>query len=238
MRLHALMPMGGLGSRFTQEGYTTPKPMIPVGGAPMFQKALASLDGLASAQTLVVRQETEDQTGVCASIYAVAPKANVVILPEVTRGAAETCWAARQHLDPNDIVVVLDCDMAFAAPAYLNALRLMLDDVSPVEGLLLTFPSQSPRYSYARSENGQVVEVAEKKVISNQAIAGAYVFREARTFLRLTEALLAEPPDREYYISHLYGRLLAEGGPVAAIAADKIWSFGTPEELRAYEALL
>ena len=33
--LQIVIPMAGRGSRFANAGYTTPKPLIPVGGRPM-----------------------------------------------------------------------------------------------------------------------------------------------------------------------------------------------------------
>ena len=38
----SLIPMAGLGSRFTQDGYRLPKPFIPILGMPMFMAALRS----------------------------------------------------------------------------------------------------------------------------------------------------------------------------------------------------
>ena len=39
-----VMPMAGRGSRFKNEGYTTPKPFIQVAGMPMFLWGLKSLE--------------------------------------------------------------------------------------------------------------------------------------------------------------------------------------------------
>ena len=39
-----LIPMAGEGSRFVNEGYTFPKPLIDVGGKPMIQKVVENLD--------------------------------------------------------------------------------------------------------------------------------------------------------------------------------------------------
>mgnify|MGYP005825258877 FL=1 len=39
-----LIPMAGEGSRFAQEGYTFPKPLINVLGKPMIQSVVENLD--------------------------------------------------------------------------------------------------------------------------------------------------------------------------------------------------
>ena len=39
----ALIPMAGAGSRFAEQGYTTPKPLLPVLGLPMVVNAAKAL---------------------------------------------------------------------------------------------------------------------------------------------------------------------------------------------------
>ena len=41
--LTVMIPLGGLGSRFQKEGYTRPKPFVPVMGKPMILWVLDSL---------------------------------------------------------------------------------------------------------------------------------------------------------------------------------------------------
>ena len=41
--LNIVIPMAGRGSRFAQAGFTTPKPLIPVGGRPMIQWVIENI---------------------------------------------------------------------------------------------------------------------------------------------------------------------------------------------------
>ena len=41
--LHIIMPMAGEGSRFLQEGWTIPKPLIELNGVPLFLRAISSV---------------------------------------------------------------------------------------------------------------------------------------------------------------------------------------------------
>src|SRR6185436_12774564 len=41
--MNVVVPMAGLGSRFAKAGFTTPKPLIPVLGRPMYSWAVDSL---------------------------------------------------------------------------------------------------------------------------------------------------------------------------------------------------
>ncbi len=237
-RLHILMPMGGLGSRFSAQGWSTPKPLIPVDGTPMFLKALGSFAGLAGPRTVtaIYRRETDQEGFLSARIRAALADVSIVLLDGPTRGAVETCLAGAAHLAADDGVVVLDCDLCFACPAYLEAIAAVLAGRSDADGLLLTFPSSAPRYSYAQIAEGRVVRTAEKEPISPHAVVGAYFFSRADAFLGAARTLLARPLATEYYTSYLYNILIAGGARIAAVPVTGYASFGTPEELAAHLA--
>ena len=43
MALKLIMPMAGMGTRFVQQGYSLPKPIIDVAGKPMFVRSVESI---------------------------------------------------------------------------------------------------------------------------------------------------------------------------------------------------
>ncbi|MFP2907292.1 NTP transferase domain-containing protein [Pyxidicoccus sp. 3LFB2] len=240
--LHVLLPMAGLGSRFADAGFTTPKPLIPVDGIPMVLKALSSLSdwGLDVVHTAVVRRPHEEEFRLATLLREAVPGMHVEILEEMTRGAVETALAASGRMTGERGLLVMDCDLWFDSPAYRDLVRGALtgQDAS-LAGGLLTFPSQLPRYSYAKCEGDTVVRTAEKVVISDRAIMGAYFFATERHFLTAGRHLMDRPITegmREYYLSLLYNILLESGGTVRAAKTSRYASFGTPEELRQYEA--
>ncbi len=122
--LQVLMPMGGLGTRFRKVGVTTPKPLIEVGGVPMFQRALASFAPWTGEKTVtvVVREDNDREFDLARRVVAAEPSADIVLLDHDTRGAVETCLEARDRLDPGQPLVVMDCDIAFDSPEYFRVL--------------------------------------------------------------------------------------------------------------------
>lgn len=238
--LQVLMPMGGLGERFRMAKVATPKPLIEVAGVPMFQRALGSFESLEATIKLVVvvRKADQDDFNLAGRIRQVRPGASVVILDHNTRGPVETCLAAEASVDPDLPLVILDCDLSFRSPGYLTAM-VRAADGGQVDGLLLSFTSLDPRYSFAQVDGtGLVVRTAEKQPISSHALAGAYFFTAAGSFFDAARALVqdrlsAQMP--EYYVSLIYNRLIASGGRIKLIEGE-VFSFGTPEELAAFEA--
>lgn len=236
--------MAGLGSRFAKAGFATPKPLIEVDGEAMFRKALSSVQGIKADKSFlfVIRQEHVDTQKLDRLILSALPEAKIIVLPEMTRGAAETALAAREQLDPAAGLIIMDCDLWFNSASYNEMVQSSVNGTSNIAGGLLTFKADNPRYSYAKfGHDGIVTETAEKRVISENAITGAYFFATAKEFTDSCDQLLKQPLSDtmpEYYISFLYNILINEGKKIQAATVDKFASFGTPEELADYQKTL
>ncbi len=161
-----------------------------------------------------------------------------MLLEQNTRGAVETCLQARDHLDPDQPLVIMDCDIAFESPDWFGALERATVE-RDVDALLLSFRSTEPRYSFAEvGEDGLVRRTAEKQAISSDALMGVYSFTRASVFLDAADRLMerqigAAMP--EYYVSLVYNLLVDAGLRVGLVRGD-LYCFGTPEELAAYQA--
>jgi NDP-sugar pyrophosphorylase family protein len=238
--LQILMPMGGLGKRFKDAGIDTPKPLIEVLGVPMFKRALAAYDSYDGDKRyyFVVRQDTDEEHGLAQQIKELLPEAGITILDHNTQGAAETCLEAEKMLDPELPVVIMDCDISFDAPEYFERITEAVE-TDKFDGVLLSFTSTKPAYSFAEVDSGgYVVRTAEKQVISDNALAGAYFFTRASDFFAAAHELINRQISdtlKEYYISHIYNIYLDQGKKVG-LAKGKFYNFGTPDELAAYEA--
>ena len=146
---------------------------------------------------------------------------------------------AESVIAPEDGIVVMDCDLEFRSKAYIAELKQILN--MPVEqvggGMLVSFESNLPKYSYAEVDSsGYVIRTAEKEVISNHALCGAYFFSSAQGFLNAAHKLLNESifTKPEYYVSLLYNYLLKDGETVRLATMEEYYSYGTPEELKRY----
>lgn len=239
--LHIILAMAGRGSRFANAGFTTPKPLIEVDGQAMFMKALSSLDAIEAKKhyTIVMRAEHDREYDLQAKIKAILPEANVVITDEEPTGALRDAYRAKPHLGPNQGIIMLDCDLWFHSQPYYDMVQDSLNGTSDIQGGLLTFKADNPRYSYAEvDENWVVTRTAEKKVISDRAITGAYYIATTEIFDEAAQKLLAQPLTEEmpeYFVSHIFNVILDNGGKIKAAPVEKFASFGTPEELAEYE---
>lgn len=240
-KLQLLMPMGGLGSRFSSAGYDTPKPLIEVDGKPMFMKALDSFRALEGVSYIfVIRKEHDGKYGLAGKINAHLPGAKIAILDHDTRGAVESCLVAENMIEDNSPIVIADCDIYFESKTYFEKITNAQRTGKP-DGILLAFSSSDPRYSYVELANdGSVVRTAEKVVISDHAILGGYFFSSGKLFKRLANNFVSRDLPaglKEYFMSHLFNMLLTDGGNIEIADVDEKHIFGTPEELEAYKKL-
>lgn len=239
--LQIIMPMAGEGSRFLKEGWTTPKPLIELKGQPLFKRAISSvkIDGIPMKYSFIVRQEHIERYGIDKGIKSFLPEANVFSVLKTTRGAVETCLIAENAIDDEDGVIVMDCDLEFRSEKFISLIQDILSrNINECQGgALVSFESDQPRYSYAAiDDDGYVTRTAEKEVISNHALCGAYFFGSGRKFKQIAHRLLDEPEFKkpEYYVSLLYNYLLTDGEKVYLAPMEEYYSYGTPEELKRY----
>jgi dTDP-glucose pyrophosphorylase len=235
------MPMAGEGSRFLKEGWTTPKPLIELNGQPLFKHAISSVydKDIPMKYSFIVRHEHIEKYGIDKGIRAFLPEAGVFSVMKTTRGAVETCLVAESAIAPDDGIIVMDCDLEFRSQKFMQMVREELEMPAGEAngGALVSFRSDEPRYSYAAlNSEGIVIKTAEKEVISNHALCGAYFFSTGLRFKEIAHKLLDEPDFKkpEYYVSLLYNYLIANGERVRLAEMEEYYSYGTPEELKRY----
>ena len=228
--LHLVMPMGGKGERFFKDGFELPKPLIEINGRPFFYwSAMSVLKYLPDCDvSFVVLAEHIEKFGIDKKILSYFPSARIVVLESVLRGAVLTCMRGVEGIGPDKPVIFNDCDHMFKC----SGLYELNEEEDPVhDGFLLTFRSDSPKYSYAETDDeGFVIRTVEKEVISDQAICGAYYFRNKDIFLDNAAQYLEKCSYSEFFMSGVYNCMADNGLHSGILMTDYHVSFGTPEE--------
>lgn len=236
------MPMAGEGSRFVKQGWNTPKPLIEVEGVKLFERAINSIqiNQIEIEHTFIIRKEHSVKFCLNSILKKIFPDATILSVEKTTRGAAETCYLAAQKYSPNDALLILDCDLEFKSSFFCQAIKdSVTTDRVILDGSLVSFKANSPRYSYAKvDENNFVTEIAEKQVISGNALCGAYFFSRNADFLQTVNILFnaSEYQNKELYISLLFNEMLKSNKKIKLFYTEEYHSFGTPEEIKEYYA--
>jgi NDP-sugar pyrophosphorylase family protein len=235
--MNIVMPMAGRGSRFAQLGITTPKPLIPVRGKPMYAWATEGLP-LEQASRLIfvcLAEHLKDRAleRDIQSRYA-AYNPTVVSLDHVTEGQACTVLVCHELIDTDQPLLIFNAD-TYCPTTLASALANLGESA---DGILDVFHAEGDRWSFARLDPAsRVLETAEKRRISEWATTGLYYFRRGCDFVRHTRAMIADNQrsNGEFYVAPVYNRLIAAGGSVFANKVDRVWVLGTPEDLAHFE---
>ena len=247
MKIHYIMPMAGRGSRFEKEGFTVPKPLIEIYGKPFFYWSTQSIRKFIELASLdfVVLQEHVDKYDIDVIIKSYFPEARLHVLSDVTEGAVITCLRGVTDISDELPVVFNDCDHLFKCSAFNDFCQkknkdnnnLVASDAfaaldkSDEAGILLTFSSSEPKYSFvAKDSAGNITRTAEKKAISNEAICGCYYFRNRNLFETYAEQYLKDCEYSEYFMSGVYNIMIRNNLTIKSMLTDFHVPFGVPAE--------
>ena len=230
-RLNVIMPMGGGGTRFGNHGFNVPKPLIEIYGKPFFYWATQSLIKNIEIESLtfVVLKEHIEKFAIDQRIKEFYPDARINVIPEVLPGAVLTCKAGVTNIE-NDIPIIFnDCDHLFLCSSFYEFCKN--NEFETIDGGLLTFKSHDPKFSFvAYDENGYVNHTVEKQAISEDAICGAYYFRNKQIFEEAVEIYLENCSYNEFFVSGVYNVMAEQGKKIKSFNVDQHVSFGTPDE--------
>ena len=232
-KMNVLIPMAGAGSRFEQAGYTFPKPLIDVNGKPMIQRVVENLN-IDARHIFIVQKSHYEKYSLKHTLNLISPNCEIVQVEGMTEGAACTTLLAKEFIDNDEPLILANSDQYVDWDSNQFMYASMADDI---DASILTFYSTHPKWSYARlNEDGFVVEVAEKKPISEHATVGIYFFKKGSDYVRCAESMISKNirVNNEFYVCPVYNEALLEGARVKTFHIDKMWGLGTPEDLNTF----
>lgn len=234
-KVHLVMPMGGAGSRFFKDGFIMPKPLIEINDKPFLFWSTKSISNFVEVEdiTFVVLQQHIDEFQIDKKIKEYFSDAKIVVIPQILNGAVLTCMDGIKVIDDDLPIIFNDCDHAFISTDFNTYCQN--GNFDEIDGGLLTFESTDPKYSFLQmDEEGNIIRTVEKQAISNQAICGAYYFKNKELFLNCANEYLDKCNYSEYFVSGVYNIMAEKNMKIANFKCDIHVPFGTPDEY--YEA--
>ena len=236
-RLNIVIPMAGRGSRFSNVGYQTPKPLIKLAGKPIIQWVVENIRPTVDHRFifLCLGEHLTKYPTVRSTLEHLCPNCKIISVDAVTEGAACTVLLAKTLIDTEDPLMIANSDqyVALNIDEYLGVM-----ESSQADGLIMTFWSDHPKWSYCRIlPDGSVTEVVEKQVVSNEATVGIYNFRHGKDFVKAAEMMIQENlrVNGEFYVAPTYNQLVVQGAKVVIAKTGReyagMWGLGTPEDL-------
>jgi HAD superfamily hydrolase (TIGR01509 family) len=230
-KLNVLIPMAGSGSRFREAGYTFPKPLIDINNKPMIQVVVENLNMEANF-IFVVQKEHREKYNLDAMLNLISPNCKIVETDGVTEGAACTALLAKEFIDNDSPLFFANSDQFVEWDSTEFMYKM---NESDADGGIVTFESTHPKWSFAKiDENGNVMEVAEKKPISNIATVGYYYWKHGYDFVKYAQQMIEKDirVNNEFYVCPVFNQAVEDGKKIKTFNVQGMWGLGTPEDLQ------
>jgi NDP-sugar pyrophosphorylase family protein len=231
--MQVVIPMAGKGKRFSDKGYSKPKPLIDVNGKPMIQLVIDNLN-IDAKYHFICQKEHCKKYSLDNFLCSLKPDCNIIPIDRITDGPASTVLLAKKFINNDDELVIANSDQ-FVNWNSNNFISFLRD--KNADGGILTFEAYDDKWSFVKIDDlGFVTEVAEKKLISNIATVGIYYYKKGKFFVEAAEQMIQGNirVNNEFYVAPAYNEMIQNQKKICIFNVTKMYGLGTPEDLNTF----
>lgn len=236
--MHLIIPMSGIGSRFQQQNYKDPKPLIPIENKPMIEHVLNMFPTLPT--TFICNENHLKTTNMKQILQTLRPNSTIISIPEHKKGPVYALQQAFNQIQIDDDIIVSYCD--FSSTFNYNE---FLKKTENYDGIIFVYKGFHPHmlgtdnYAFIKLNNqNEFEQIQEKKPFTNNrmneyASNGIYYFKKG-ILPNLCNQLIEKNihVNNEYYVSMLYNLIQKE--KVSVFEIEFMLQWGTPKDLEEY----
>jgi len=243
-KMQLVIPMSGIGKRFIDSGYFTPKPLILVDDKPIIQHVVELFPNIEKVTFICnnLHLETTDMKDILKSIK---PSCQIVSIDHKKLGPVDAVLRAKNYIDDELETIVSYCDYG----TVWNFEKFMEDIRSTsADGAIACYRGFHPHmlgsdnYAFCKEENNRLIEIKEKEPFTNNkmeeyASNGTYYFGSGKLMKQYFSELidLDINVNGEYYVSMVYNLMVRDGLRVNIFEIEKMLQWGTPYDFEVYK---
>jgi len=242
-----IAPMAGQGQRFIDVGYKDPKPLIKVGGKRIIEY-ISEMFNEDDQFVFVCNDAHLENTDMRDVLLSLRPEAAIVSMPPHKKGPVFTVQQAYDFIDDDEEVIVCYCDnpLVWSYEHFKNFVRR-----AEMDGCVLTHSGFHPhtlantKMAFVKDIPGTCLfsEIKEKECytdnpLDEHASTGAYYFRKGSMVKKYFDLAVEQDLSYkgEFYTTLVYNLLIQDGLKVGFYDTPFATVFGTPEEVKNFEA--
>ena len=231
--MNYLITAAGLGSRFLKESIKPPKPLIKVKGIELLLWSLKSFEFRPKDCLYIVTLKRDKVKNILfKKINLSYPQIKIywLELDNCLNGQLLTSLNAINFFKIKGEILIHNCDTSY---------KLQYDDIKKIFkkdffGIIPYFNSEGQNWSFIKIQNDLIIEVKEKKRISNNCSVGTYLFNDAEKFYSLAHQYLKEIKNnalKEFFIAPFYDYAIKKNHKIYPIKCSHVMIYGTCSEL-------
>lgn len=224
--MKVIVPCAGKSSRYPN---MRPKWMLThPDGSLMVKKALEGLDVELKDVVIAILKEHEEKYDISRGLREdIGSEITIVILNESAKSQAGDVCQTLLKLGLNESFLVRDSDNMFIVPKVDESFNYVcFSDIQEYKDI------NPGNKSYIKMNNqGIIIDIVEKQVVSSFFNVGGYFFRSPREFIDSYNRLKERDPLAELYISHIIEDLIVNRKEVFfGKKVNSYFDFGTSED--------
>ena len=221
--------MAGLNTRFHDVGFDIPKYLLPWREETIIYEILKQLGTFDEVLLLANKRDVYFMPDLIKTIEPLGLGKNNIHYIGDTNGQAHTAYIGVSLLkNRQQTFFVHNADTLLIGRDFKSIESTMSDAYVDV------FIANNPKYSYVRSKDGLVTEIAEKSSISPFASSGLYGFYNAQLYEKMYEALSENFTGKEMYIANVLDYMIKNNNLFVALNelnnSYETIVLGTPQE--------
>lgn len=233
-----IVTMAGLGNRFKKIGIKKPKHEIVARDRTLFEWSMISLKDFFDKEFIFIcRTESFNEKfikSICEKIGI--NKYRFIVLSQITDGQATTAHMADKYIKDNEGCIIYNID------TYVKPYKILQTDIlNEYDGFIPVIRAEGNRWSFVKTDDsGKVIDIAEKKPISNLATIGLYYFKSWKKYKEIynRDYNKIRQLNKEIYIAPMYKRMINENLNIGIKILDKsdVFILGTPKEIDTFDS--
>lgn len=242
--MQVVIPMSGIGKRFGDAGYKSPKPLVMVDGKPIISYVIDMFPG-ETRFLFICNREHLETTALRAVLEDCKPSGRIVAIEPHKKGPVYAVSQCFDLIDDDDEVIVNYCDF-YSDWDYYDFLRDTHE--RGAEGCVPSYRGFHPHmlgtdnYAFIKDNDRWLQAIQEKKPFTDNRMAeyasnGTYYFRHGKHVKKYFAELMEKDiqVNGEFYVSMIYNLLVRDGLPVTVYEVPHMLQWGTPKDLEEYQ---
>lgn len=242
-----LLPMAGRGSRFVEDGYTTPKPLLDINGIPMFVRAVQQIPET-SKQLLLCQESHKNSYPIEETFQRYFPDSQIETIDYITEGQACSCEILLDKADIGDDTPILisACDNGISY-SHERYEQLRLDP--EVDVIVWAFSKHTTSEMYpemyawldVEETTNEIKRVSVKKPFTDcpnrYCIIGTMYFKKTVLFREGLKYIYDNDirTNGEFYVDNVIQALITKGYKCKMLVVDHYLCWGTPNDYKTYQ---